>query len=49
MIIAAFEEIMRYIGRFPNVWLARHGELARWALEHGDARLGYADRFLSSK
>jgi peptidoglycan/xylan/chitin deacetylase (PgdA/CDA1 family) len=49
MIIAAFEEIMRYIGRFPNVWLARHGELARWALEHGDARLGYADRFLDSK
>lgn len=49
MIIAAFEEIMRYIARFPGVWYARHEELARWALEHAAEKHHYADRFFGEQ
>lgn len=33
MIVQVFDRIVRYIKQFPDVWLARHHELARWALE----------------
>ena len=49
MIIAAFEEIMKYIARFPSVWYARHEELAHWALEQGEAGHEYSERFFGSK
>ena len=32
LITAVLQEILKYIGQFPDVWFARHEELARWAL-----------------
>ncbi len=34
MVIAAFEQIMKHITSHDSVWLARHSELGRWALEN---------------
>ena len=33
MIAAIFEKIFKYIAEYPEVWLASHGDIARWVLE----------------
>lgn len=45
MIISVFEEIIRYIQQFPDVWFARHEELGRWALEAKQPEHTYQSRF----
>jgi peptidoglycan/xylan/chitin deacetylase (PgdA/CDA1 family) len=47
MVTQAFERVMRYIARFPGVWLARHHELGRWALEQEAADRTYRSRFFA--
>ena len=32
LVTAVLEEILKYMARSPNVWFARHEELAQWAL-----------------
>ncbi|MBI2961893.1 MAG: polysaccharide deacetylase family protein [Betaproteobacteria bacterium] len=44
LIIAVFDELMKYVASHSDVWLARHGELARWALD-SDEEFTYASRF----
>ena len=45
MITQVFERIVKYIQKHPGVWLARHGELARWALEAEPEDHTYQSRF----
>jgi len=47
MIIAVFDQIIRYIRQFPGVWFTRHGELGRWALDAGPDEHTYAARFFA--
>lgn len=44
MITAVFEEIIKYMQQFPDVWFARHEELGRWAHAQTDAH-SYQSRF----
>ncbi len=32
LMTAVLQEILQYIGKSPDVWFARHEELANWAL-----------------
>lgn len=34
IVSAIFDKIFRYMAQFPEVWLASHGEIARWVSEH---------------
>jgi hypothetical protein len=45
MITSVFEEIIRYVQQYPDVWFARHEELGRWALEAKPAEHTYQSRF----
>lgn len=45
MIISVFEDIIRYIQQFPDVWFARHEELGRWALGAKQPEHTYQSRF----
>jgi peptidoglycan/xylan/chitin deacetylase (PgdA/CDA1 family) len=47
LMIAVFEEVVRYIAQFPDVWFARHGELARWALDGELDEVTYAARYFA--
>lgn len=47
MVIAAFEQIMAYIRQYPDVWFARHDELAAWAMQADQDELTYDQRFFS--
>ena len=47
MITAVFEQIIKYLQKSPDVWFARHGEIAQWALEAKLDEHTYADRFFS--
>lgn len=42
---AVFNKLLRYFGQFPDVWFARHGELARWALDGDADEITNAQRF----
>jgi allantoinase len=48
MITAAFEEVVRYLKQFPDVWFARHEELARWAMDANMPEHTYQERFFRS-
>ncbi len=45
LIAAVFSEILRYIKGFPDVWFARHADIARWKLEHPEVDLSAKARF----
>src|SRR5262245_8463205 len=45
LITAVLQEVLQYISRFPDVWFARHEELARWALAADVDDHSYASRF----
>jgi peptidoglycan/xylan/chitin deacetylase (PgdA/CDA1 family) len=47
MITAVFEQIIRYFQKSPDVWFARHSELAQWALDAKQDEHTYAERFFS--
>lgn len=45
MVIAAFDQIMKYISQFPDVWLASHRDLGRWALDAEVDEHPYYERY----
>jgi len=45
LVTAVIEEILKYIGRSPNVWFARHRELAQWALDADVDEHTYQNRY----
>lgn len=47
MVITMFEQILEHITRHPDVWMARHSELAQWALDAEVDDFTYADRYFS--
>jgi peptidoglycan/xylan/chitin deacetylase (PgdA/CDA1 family) len=49
MITAVFEEVVRYLQQFPDVWFARHEELARWAMDANMPEHTYQERFFRSQ
>ena len=49
MVIAAFEQIMKYIGSHDGVWLAPHCELGRWALDNSVYESTYSRRLLPQR
>jgi allantoinase len=48
LMAAVFDRLLRRFSRFPGVWFARHGELARWALASGTDEISYAQRFFGA-
>lgn len=48
LMAAAFDRLLGYFARFPEVWFARHGELARWALANETEEVTYAQRFFGA-
>jgi hypothetical protein len=42
---AMAEKLFAYFRQFPDVWFARHNELARWALDHDTAAFTQQRRF----
>ena len=45
LVTAVIEDILKYIGGSPNVWFARHAELAQWALDSDVDEHTYRSRF----
>src|SRR5215470_8306964 len=48
LITAVLQEALTYIGQFPDVWFARHEELARWALAAEVDEHSYQSRFFAA-
>lgn len=44
---AVLSQLLRYFARFPDLWFARHGELAQWTLDRDSDEVTYAQRFFS--
>jgi hypothetical protein len=42
---AVLQEILQYIAKSPDVWFARHEELANWALAGGVEEHTYRSRY----
>ena len=49
MIAAQLDRIIGYFRRHPDVWFARHGELAQWAIDNNVRSPSYASRFFATK
>lgn len=47
MVTAAFDQFVKYLKQFPDVWFARHSELAQWALDADVDEHTYAARYFS--
>ena len=46
---AMLDKLLRYFAQFPDVWFARHSELARWALEGDADEITNAQRFFPAQ
>jgi peptidoglycan/xylan/chitin deacetylase (PgdA/CDA1 family) len=49
LMTAVVQEILRYIAKSPDVWFARHEELADWALASGVDEHTYRGRYFSDR
>jgi hypothetical protein len=49
LITAVLQEVLTYISSLPDVWFARHDELARWALEQDVDAVTYRHRFFDQE
>jgi len=47
LMTAVVQDILRYVGKSPDVWFARHEELADWALASGVDEHTYRSRYFS--
>ena len=45
---AVFDKLLAYFAQFPDVWFARHRELAQWALDSEFDEVTYAQRFFAA-
>ena len=48
LVSALLNKLLRYFSQFPDVWFARHRELAQWALDQKSDEITYAQRFFST-
>ncbi|OGA37406.1 MAG: hypothetical protein A3G24_04130 [Betaproteobacteria bacterium RIFCSPLOWO2_12_FULL_62_13] len=48
LMAAVFDKLLRYFSQFPDVWFARHRELAQRALDQEAEEVTYAQRFFSA-
>lgn len=48
LMAAMFDKLIKYFAAFPDVWFARHGELAHWAIDGKIDDFSYAQRFFAS-
>jgi allantoinase len=46
---AVLQEILQYIAKSPDVWFARHEELADWALKAGVDEHSYRSRYFGGQ
>jgi hypothetical protein len=44
---AVLQEILQYIAKSPDVWFARHEDLANWALAGGVEEVSYRERYFA--
>ena len=49
LMTAVLQEILQYIAKSPDVWFARHEELANWALAGGVEEHTYRERYFSGQ
>jgi len=49
LMAAVLSQLLRYFAQFPDVWFARHRELAQWALEGDFDEVTYAQRFFAAQ
>jgi hypothetical protein len=49
LITSVFDEILRYFAKSPDVWFARHAELADWALAQDVDEHTYRSRFFGDE
>lgn len=47
LMAAVIDKLLAYFSGFSDVWFARHGELARWALAQPGDEITYAERFFA--
>lgn len=47
LVCAVFDKILKYMAQFPDVWLASHGEIARWTLDENIEAETHARRLLT--
>ena len=47
IVTAVLQEVLTYISGLPEVWFARHDELARWALAQNEDEVTYRSRFFA--
>jgi allantoinase len=47
LVSAVIEEILKYVAKSPDVWFARHSELAQWALDSEIDEHTYRSRFFA--
>jgi peptidoglycan/xylan/chitin deacetylase (PgdA/CDA1 family) len=48
LMTAVLQEILQYIAKSPDVWFARHEELANWALAGGVEEVSYRERYFAA-
>jgi len=48
LMAAVVDKLLGYFAQFPDVWFARHRELAQWALDSEYDEVGYARRFFGA-
>ena len=47
LVSAVIEEILKYVAKSPDIWFARHSELAQWALDSEIDEHTYRSRFFA--
>jgi peptidoglycan-N-acetylglucosamine deacetylase len=47
LVCAVFDKILKYMAQFPDVWIATHGEIARWTLDENIAAETHARRLFT--
>jgi peptidoglycan-N-acetylglucosamine deacetylase len=47
LVCAVFDKILKYFARFPDVWFAGHGEIARWTLDENIEAETHARRLIA--
>jgi allantoinase len=49
LMTAVLQEILQYFAKSPDVWFARHDELANWALAGGVEEHTYRERYFAGE
>jgi len=47
LMTAMLRQVLQYFQGFPDVWFARHGEIAQWMIDAKVEEPSYAKRFFS--